>query len=93
MAYLAFFAILTFVLIDLQMAGNTFMRRPFVFGRIDVAFITLYIRVLSIECKTSLFKGVIEFSFFPVALVMTTLAICTQASFVFIGLSMAIVAS
>lgn len=92
MACFAFLAILPLMLVGFQVAGHTFMRRSFVFGRVDMTFAAFHICVLAIERKTSLFERVVEFRFFPAALVMATLAIGAQTALVLINLAMAVIA-
>ena len=76
-AGLAFFAVLTLVLVDLEMTGHAFMRRALVAAWISMAFIAFHFQVLAIESEMGLFQAVIEFCFFPVTLVMAALAVST----------------
>ena len=92
-AGLAFLAVQALMLICLQVTSHTFMRRPFIFGRVGMALAALHFYVLAGEGKMRFLQAVIEFCFFPVTLVMAVFTIGAQATLVFIILAMTVIAS
>lgn len=93
MAGFALLAILPLMLVGLEMTCHALMRCALVLARIDMAFAAFHIDVFADERKMGLLETVVEFGFFPVALVMTALAISAQAALVLVILAMTVIAS